>query len=409
MISIIGKIAAMMFAGLLLASTALAEDYDYAVEAYNADDYAEALPVFLELAENGDDDAMWYLGKMYDFGYGVEQSDSKAFNWFKKSADLGDTDSMYEVAVFFQNGQGMPVDQKQAFKWYLKSAEGGHIKAMTQVGIRYEDGNGVRASAKKAYKWFRKASEEGEAVAQAYLGYAYEFGEGVRASEERAVYWYAKSAEQEDDLGLAFLAAMYRDGTGVPRDRNKAIDLFSRSAAQGNEYAQNQLDAMGASQTSRQAQSPTAPSSESSSGYVAADTDDSNCNYDLDMADMKPDCQYGVALRMVQDLQAYDSALPILLRLSSDHAHADAAHLLGVIYYQAEGWSSHSPTESFNHYLTAANLGHPEAQAMVGGAYLAGEMGQAQNQSLGVEFIQKAARQGHQRSQDFLTSQNITW
>jgi len=406
--------SAVLTAGaMILSVAALAQSLGDAVEAYMADDYAEALPIFLEHAEDGDDDAMWYLGKMYDFGYGVEQSDAQAFDWFKKSADLGDADSMYEVAVFFHNGQGMAPDQTAAFKWYLKSAEGGHVKAMTEVGVRYEDGNGVRENARKAFKWFERAAEGGDAKAQAYLGFAYEFGNGVRASESDAVYWYTQSADQAHPQGMAWLGEMYENGTGVPEDRARAIDFYQRAAAEGNEYAQSRLDALGVSSTSAApaavAESATSTPVTSASNYQPADTSKENCNYDLDMADMTPDCQYGVALRMVQDLQAYDSALPVLSRLSSDHNHADAAHLLGVMYDQAEGWASHSRTESFNHYLTAANLGHPEAQAMVGGAYLVGEMGQAQNQALGVEFIQKAARQGHQRSQDFLNSQNIDW
>lgn len=413
MFSSVLKSAALACLALFMSLGAAADDYEYAVEAYSAGDYAEALPIFLELAEGGNDDAMWYLGKMYDYGRGVEQSDSQAFNWFKKSADLGDSDSMYEVAVFYHNGQGMDADQEAAFKWYLKSAKSGHVKAMTQVGIRYEDGNGVRASAKKAFEWFKKASEGGDAEGQAFLGFAYEFGEGTRASEEKAVYWYNKSAEQGDDLGLAYLASMYESGTGVPLDRNRAIELYRLSAEQGNEYAQSQLEEMGGTHAISQAPASSsvvsAEASDARSSHTPANTTEENCNYDLDVADMKPDCQYGVALRMVQDLEAYDSALPILSRLSDAHQHVDANYLLGVMYDQGQGWAKVSKPVAFDYYLKAANGGHPEAQAVVGGAYLVGEMGQAKDQSTGLDFIKRAARQGHQRSKDFLTSQNIEW
>lgn len=401
--------AALLSGAIMFATIpAVAQDYDYAVEAYQADDYAEALPIFLELANAGDDDAMWYLGKMYDFGWGVEQSDEKAFNWFKRSADLGDSDSAWEVGIFFETGQGRDKDQSEAFKWYKTAAEGGHVKAMTEIGVRYEDGNGVRQSEKKAFNWFKKAAELGDAKAQAYLGFAYEFGNGVRASDSKAVYWYGQSAEQDYPQGMAWLGEMYESGTGVPEDRSKAIDLYQRAAAEGNSYALERLSALGVEPPSADATTEVSAASPQS-GYVAADTSSDNCDYDLDMDAMAADCQYGVALRLVQDLQAYDAALPILNRLSNENQHADAAHLLGVMYSQAEGWTSVSETESFKHYLIAADRGHPEAQAMVGGAYLVGQMGQQKDQTRGLDYIKRAARQGHQRSRDFLTSQNITW
>lgn len=397
---ILSKTIILMCAIFSLFPAAAAQDLDYAVEAYQADDYAEALPIFQELADAGDDDAMWYLAKLYDHGWGVPQSDSLALDWFTKSAELGDADSMWEVAIFYETGQGVDVDQKTAFKWYLQSAEGGMAKAMTKVGLRYENGTGVRASEKKAFKWYLRGAEAGDAEGQAYAGFAYEFGQGVRASESDAVYWYSQAAAQENPDGLAWLGEMYEAGTGVEQNITRARELYQRASELGNEYAAGRLEALGDSLTSNNVQA---------SGYTPANISDDNCNYDLDVEEMKPDCQYAIALNMVQGLNAYDSAQPILVRIATDYDHADSAFLLGVLYSALEDWHAHSMTESIKWHLQAAVQGHPESQGLVGSAYIAGAMGLEKDQPLGLTYTKKAARAGHQNSQDFLDAEGIDW
>ncbi len=372
---------------------------EYAVEAYQADDFAEALPIFQELSEAGDDDAMWYLAKLYDNGWGVAQSDVLALEWFTKSAELGDPDSMWEVGIFYAIGQGIDADQKKAFKWYLQSAEGGMAKAMTEVGVRYENGNGVRTSEKKAFKWYLRAAEAGDAKGQAYAGFAYEFGQGVRASESDAVYWYSQAAAQDSPHGLAWLGEMYEAGTGVDQDLDFARELYRKAKALGSDYAAGRLEALGDVGMTRTEEA----------GYTPSDTSDENCNYDLDMEDMKPDCQYAVALNMVQGLSAYDSAEPILVRLATDYNHADSAFLLGALYSAVEDWHAHSKTEAFKWHLQAAESGHPDALGIVASAYIAGGMGVEKDQPLGLSYAKKAARAGNQNSKDFLESQGIEW
>ena len=59
------------------------------------DDYAAAAESFARQAENGEDDAQFFLGMMYHHGHGVPQDDAKALEWFQKAADQG-----YVVAHF---------------------------------------------------------------------------------------------------------------------------------------------------------------------------------------------------------------------------------------------------------------------------------------------------------------------
>ena len=57
--------------------------------AYKAEDYITALKNFTTLAEQGDVQAQFFLGTMYDDGKGVVQDYQQAVKWFTQAAEQG--------------------------------------------------------------------------------------------------------------------------------------------------------------------------------------------------------------------------------------------------------------------------------------------------------------------------------
>ena len=68
-------------------ATAWAADFDKGVAAYKAGDFATALAEFKPLAEQGDADAQYNLGFMYDNGKGVIEDDKEAVKWYRLAAE----------------------------------------------------------------------------------------------------------------------------------------------------------------------------------------------------------------------------------------------------------------------------------------------------------------------------------
>ena len=66
-----------------------------AVELFEQDRYEEALPIFQKLAKQGNAEAMYYIGMMYYEGWGVEKSQEKAVEWWKKADRRGSLDAKY--------------------------------------------------------------------------------------------------------------------------------------------------------------------------------------------------------------------------------------------------------------------------------------------------------------------------
>ena len=70
--------------------TAHAADFSVGVKAYRHGDYATALRIFRQLADQGHTLAHIHLGTMYLNGNGVTQDYTVAVRWFRKDADQGE-------------------------------------------------------------------------------------------------------------------------------------------------------------------------------------------------------------------------------------------------------------------------------------------------------------------------------
>ncbi len=82
-----------------------------------------------------------------------------------EKAEQGDTDAQFNLGVMYNNGQGVTQDYTQAVSWYRKAAEQGHADAQFNLGVRYAKGQGVTKDYTQAVSWFRKAAEQGHANA----------------------------------------------------------------------------------------------------------------------------------------------------------------------------------------------------------------------------------------------------
>ena len=91
-------------------------DFQKGLTAAQSGDFAIALREWKPLAEQGDADAQYNLGLMYDNGQGVPQNYKTAVKWYSLAAEQGDADAQYNLGWMYRNGQGVPQDDKTAVK-----------------------------------------------------------------------------------------------------------------------------------------------------------------------------------------------------------------------------------------------------------------------------------------------------
>jgi len=79
----IGLVAVALFVGSM---TAHAADYSVAYKAYQRGDYATSLPIFRQLADQGNAKAQSALGLRYFYGEGITQDYVQSHMWFNLAA-----------------------------------------------------------------------------------------------------------------------------------------------------------------------------------------------------------------------------------------------------------------------------------------------------------------------------------
>ena len=104
------------------AGPAVAGPFEDGVAAAQKDDYATALRLWRSLAEQGDANAQYGLGFMYDTGQGVPQDYAAAMSWYRKAADQGHAAAQSNLGTMYANGWGVPQDYILAHMWWNLAA-----------------------------------------------------------------------------------------------------------------------------------------------------------------------------------------------------------------------------------------------------------------------------------------------
>jgi len=102
--------------------------------------YVEAVKWYRKAADQGNADAGNNLGCMYYNGLGVEKSDTEAVKWLYKAAkqgnvaayenlvnmaENGNADAQYNLGIMYEVGLGVKKSITEAKKWYTKAADQG--------------------------------------------------------------------------------------------------------------------------------------------------------------------------------------------------------------------------------------------------------------------------------------------
>lgn len=217
----------------------------------------------LKEANQGNSNAQFDIGSMYQNGRGVSPDRTKAIDWYQKaaaqqnekaisrlkllqaneerfkkesaSASNGNPESQYKLGNMYTEGVGTNIDLARAAEFYEQSASQGYVKAEYKLGLIYYEGTGVKASKKAAYNWFKKAAEENYAAAQYYLGKMYASGKGVKRNYRTALEWYTKAVDggfnQARSEMIEVTEKMKSDSKSVASTSDRVV---ARKASAGN-------------------------------------------------------------------------------------------------------------------------------------------------------------------------------
>ena len=142
-------------------------------------------------AETGEAQAQYYYGLTLLI-LKIPGKEKEAIEWICRSAGQGNSDAQYNLGSLYEKGRVVERDYSKAAEWYLKAAEQGHVDAQYNLGYLYKDGRGVKQDYSKAAEWYLKAAEQGHAGAQRNLSLLYQYGQGVERDYIKAAEWLHK-------------------------------------------------------------------------------------------------------------------------------------------------------------------------------------------------------------------------
>jgi len=247
------------------------------VEAFKRQEFALALREFSVLADQGDADAQYFLGSLYQHGDGVAKNIDKAIPWLEKATHqnhFGATnavaviyagenkkvrdydkaaryfklvakqdvpEAMYNLGLMFMYGLGIEQSTPQAAQWFQQSAVHGIAAAQYKLGMLIKQGDSGEADPAKALEWYLKAAEQGYEPAEYEVGMLFHLGDGIPKDDELALHWLKLAAKHYVRPAQTQLAYFFDQGLGVSADHIKAFYWYSRAAELGEESAQYAL------------------------------------------------------------------------------------------------------------------------------------------------------------------------
>ncbi len=174
----------------LVAAPVAAEDFQTGVAAFGKGDYATAMRVFKQHADQGDAAAQFNIGFMYRKGYGVGKDNAAALKWIRRSAKQGFEQAQHTLIFMYSNGVGVKQDHREAAYW---KDELERVKAP-----RPEEEQEAASFSSEEISDLRAAAEAGETAARVELAKLYVSGNGVPQDFVIAHAWYNLAAAQGD-------------------------------------------------------------------------------------------------------------------------------------------------------------------------------------------------------------------
>jgi uncharacterized protein len=176
-----------------------AADLPTAKRAYEAKDFATAFKELTPLAEQGNADAQFLLGKMYWSGQGVLKDTGQAVKWLTASAEQGNADAQLFLGSYYL----LPhLDIGAGLKWLRLSSEQGNQDAQLLLGKSYMEGNReLPRDPVQGEMWLRLAAKDNLPFYQGELAAAESrmSGQQIAQGKALAAAWKPKPGLKPDE------------------------------------------------------------------------------------------------------------------------------------------------------------------------------------------------------------------
>lgn len=119
--------------------------------------------IYKEESRNGDEEASFMLGEIYNYGEWVERDIEEAFDWFNKSETDGNEDAREKCGeLAFEIAETLLIDEDiKCIEWYNIASEKENREAQYKLGTLFEKGFIVDEDEFRALELYKRSAENG--------------------------------------------------------------------------------------------------------------------------------------------------------------------------------------------------------------------------------------------------------
>lgn len=202
------------------------------------------------LAEQGDPDAQFKLGQIYQQGsMNVKKNPVEAVKWFRKSSEQDNVRALCQLGYSYVLGSGVKKDMSEALNCFHKAAVRGSSGAYEFFANCYTVDNGIYLDSGlskndvEAYAYYILAGRSDKILSNKLTPAQIEAGK-TRSEElrkkftEEYLQQLKQKALQGDIKSQLILGSKYSIGVqGIPKDTNEAIKWYNMAVAKGSNEA----------------------------------------------------------------------------------------------------------------------------------------------------------------------------
>lgn len=355
-----------------------------AMKSYRSHDYKQSLAQFLYLAEQGNPDALGFVGNHYLNGLGVGADTVKSQVYYRQTFEYDTPYTQYFQAICYLEGRcGLKPDTLRAIKLAKYSAAAKNPYGTTLLGTCYQYGIGIKKDRKKAKKLFQKGMKMGHPNAYTKMGLMHFYIHEADYDEKRGFQLINKSIELgATDYGL--LSFLYRMGIGCDTDIDKAIHYAKKGIEVNDYYSFGELALCYWGKREEQPELE----QEAIRLFELADEKKDYLNNNI-LADYyyrkNRQSYWKKALGYMESYVTAISAMPGHKVSGKDH------YLLSEIYLNHTGEKG----KAYHHIQAAYEDGHAEAIDKIGDYYYYGDGMENANPQLAYKYYKEAIEKGY--------------
>lgn len=214
---------------ILFAITIQAQTVDEAKKLFDeTQQHKEAIEIFQKFPNDGE--ALYYLGRAYLYGMGVEKNEHKALSCANQSALKNNAKGINLLGVLYKDGIGTNQDKITALVKFKEAAELRNTDAMINIARMYVVGDFVTQDANQAIYWVKQALENGDVKAIKLLGDLYASTEVKNYEEAMKNYNNYLNHKEADQIEIPYVYLRIGDIYKDLGDNKKSFYYYEKSA-----------------------------------------------------------------------------------------------------------------------------------------------------------------------------------